>query len=297
MKASAFYSAGIWELGTKIAGRLPAKLGESMARWIALSYCLMQSNRRRIVTENLLPALDGDRREANRMSRELFMEFGRKVYDLWRFEAGIPIRNLFTAWSNWDQLENAIARRKGTLLITPHLGNWEFGAPLLIEKNIDLHVVSLAEPDARLTVMRQKAREKWGIKTLVVGDNPFAFVDIIRVLDSGGTVALLIDRPPIPSAVPVQLFGRRFAASIAAAELARASGCALVPVYIPRTPQGYTARVLPEIAYDRQYLGKRHARQELTQEIVRAFEPVIQEYLTQWYHFVPIWKEATTCNA
>jgi KDO2-lipid IV(A) lauroyltransferase len=89
----------------------------------------------------------------------------------------------------------------------------------------------------------------------------------------------------------VDLFGRPFPASIAAAELARASGCAIVPGYIVRRPDGYLARILPEIPYDRAAIGNRAARLQLTQEILRAFEPAIRQHLTQWYHFVPIWPE------
>jgi len=89
----------------------------------------------------------------------------------------------------------------------------------------------------------------------------------------------------------VELFGRPFEASVAAAELARASGCALLPVYVPHKGRGrgYAAHMLPAIEYDRGALRQREARQKLTQEIMRAFEAPIREHLDQWYHFVPIW--------
>jgi len=74
-----------------------------------------------------------------------------------------------------------------------------------------------------------------------------------------------------------------------AAELARASGCCLLPVYLPRTPRGYAAHILPPIPYDRGSLRQREARHKLTQEIMRAFEPVIHQHLDQWYHFIPVW--------
>ena len=128
-----------------------------------------------------------------------------------------------------------------------------------------------------------------GIETLVIGGDPFAFVEIIRRLESGATVALLMDRPPETSAVLVKLFGRTFSASVAAAELARASGCTLLPVYLPRTEKGYAAHILEQVPYDRAALRLREARLALTQEIMRAFEPAIRQYPDQWYHFVPIW--------
>ena len=104
-------------------------------------------------------------------------------------------------------------------------------------------------------------------------------------------MALLVDRPSPPTAVTVEFFGRPFQASIAAAELARASGCAVLPVCVVRNPRGYEARILPEIVYDRAAIGNRAGRQRLTQEILRAFEPVIRQHVTQWYHFVPIWPD------
>ena len=96
---------------------------------------------------------------------------------------------------------------------------------------------------------------------------------------------------PPASAVTVELFGQPFLASIAAAELARASGCVLLPVYLPWEPGGYEAHMLPAIPYERAALRDRRARQQLTQEIVRRFEPLIRKHLDQWYHFVPIWPE------
>ena len=100
-----------------------------------------------------------------------------------------------------------------------------------------------------------------------------------------------MDRPPPPKGVTVELFGRPFRASIAAAELARSTGCAIVPVYVLREAGGCAAHILSEIAYDRAAIGSREARGRLTQEIMRAFEPVIRQHVTQWYHFVPIWPQ------
>ena len=84
-------------------------------------------------------------------------------------------------------------------------------------------------------------------------------MEIIKRLQAGATVALLVDRPPEATAVTVELFGRPIHASIAAAELARAAGCAIVPGVIVRDGGGYRARFLPEIVYDRAAIGDRAA--------------------------------------
>ena len=51
-----------------------------------------------------------------------------------------------------------------------------------------------------------------------------------------------------------------------------------------------TKRILPEIAYDRPALRDATARQQLTQQIVSAFEPVIRQNIEQWYQFIPVWQ-------
>ena len=179
------------------------------------------------------------------------------------------------------------------LLVTVHLGNWEFGAPLLTRRGVRLQIITQAEPDARLTASRQAARARWGVDTLPLGDDPFAAVEIIRRLEAGNAVALLMDRPPAATATTtVKLFGKPFAASISAAEFARATGCAILPVYLPRTASGYVVHTLPEISYERSALRDPAARLDLTQRIMDAFAPAIREHASQWYHFVPVWPDA-----
>ena len=110
-------------------------------------------------------------------------------------------------------------------------------------------------------------------------------------VEDGVRVALWVAGTPASSSIRTNLFGHPFAASVAAVELARASGCALIPVYLPRYENNYGGHVLPEIQYDRASLRDRAATTELTQRVMDVFEPVIRKHLDQWYHFVPIWPE------
>jgi KDO2-lipid IV(A) lauroyltransferase len=288
-RPSGFYRAELWRLGLFAARHLPSAFSIFIGRGLARAYFGLNRRRRGIVVRNLLPAADGDGARAAALGGELFANFGAKVADLFRFESGLPVDDLVTPGAGWEHFQAAQAGGRGVLLLTPHLGNWEFGAPLLASRGVPLLVITLVEPDARLTELRRASRARWGIETLVIGEDPFAFVEVIRRLERGATVALLMDRPPASGAVEVELFGKPFAASISAAELARATGCALLPVYLPREGASYRAHLLPEIPYERRALGSRPARIHLTREIMRAFEPVIRQHASQWYHFVPIW--------
>lgn len=284
-----FYRSALWRLGLAVAGNLPNGFSKCLCRTQASIYWYANPTRREVVIGNLMGALNEDRVKAIETSKKLLQQFAIKLNDLWRYESGFPIDDLFCELTGWEHFLAAENQKRGVLLITPHLGNWEFGAPLLASRGFKLLVVTLDEPDDQLTDLRKAARAKWGIETLVIGKDPFAFVEIIRRLEAGATIALLMDRPPANSAMTVQLFGKPFAASVAAAELARASGCVLLPVYLPRTENGYAAHILPDISYHRPALRSAEARTELTQEIINVFEQPIRQHLDQWYHFVPIW--------
>jgi predicted RND superfamily exporter protein/lauroyl/myristoyl acyltransferase len=289
---SSFYRAWLWRLGMTAVRFLPAFVLTQICLLIAEIYYRANRARREVVIQNLLPVVQGDRAAARKAARALFRQFAVKLMELWRFESGAAVNTWFTAGIDWSILEDASQRGKGVLLITPHLGNWEIGGALLVQRGYKLLVLTQAEPGQGLTEMRQASRARWGIETLVIGSDGFAFIEIIKRLQAGATVALLIDRPPDAKAVAVELFGRPFRASIAAAELARAAGCALLGVTVVRSANGYAAQILPEFLYDRQALGNREARRQLTQQILRAFEPEIRRHPDQWFHFVPVWPES-----
>lgn len=291
MKPSALYRSELWRAALLAARVLPRPFLNGLGVALACGYCMTHAKRRNVVEQNLLPAVNMDGAAAAKATRQLYREFGLKLADLWRYEAGCRMPDLTISEKEWGAFHNALNSKRGVLLLTAHIGNWELGAPFLKQRGVHLQVITQAEPEAELTALRENSRARWGIETLVIGQNPFAFVEVIRRLQSGAVVALLMDRPPPNSAASVQLFGQSFSASVAAAELARATGCAILPVALPRVGNGYRVEILPQITYQREALGSREARVLFTQEMMGHFEPLIREHLTQWYHFVPIWKE------
>jgi len=285
----AFYRTGLWRLGLIIVRILPVGLVKGFAMMLAEFYFLLQSRRGEVVVQNFLPVFAGDRPTAEKAAHRLHRKFASKMVDLWRVESGVPVRNWLTNPGELEIIRAARQRGHGTLFITLHLGNWEHGGLLLGQLGIRLTILTQAEPDDGLTDLRIASRARYGVDTLIIGQDSFAFVEVIKRLQAGADLAVSLDRPPERGGVPIELFGHPFEASLAAAELARASGCALVGVTIVRRPNGYAVKVLPEFTYDRKALGNREARRELTQQILRAFEPEIRKDIDQWYQFVPIW--------
>ncbi len=284
-----FYRAGLWRLGLFIVRVVPAGLLKGFCVGVAAVYVRARRQRVEVVVQNLLPVVGGDRAAAEKAACRLHHNFAVKLVDLWRLESGASVHDFLTDPSKLEIIQAARRRGRGLIFITLHLGNWEHGGKLLSEIDIPLTILTQAEPDDGLTALRIASRKRCGVGTLVIGQDSFAFVEVIKRLQDGAALALALDRPPARGGVGVELFGRSFTAPAAAAELARASGCALVGVTIVRRPNGYAVTALPEFTYDRRALGNHEARRQLTQQILRAFEPAIRENIDQWYQFVPIW--------
>jgi predicted exporter/lauroyl/myristoyl acyltransferase len=290
---SNLYRAGPWRLASRLARGLPRGLCRQLARGGVWLYAGLRPERLAVVVDNLRPFAGPDPAAARRLARANFREFADKLADLWRFEAGADVGALITPGTGWEHLTRATQTGRGVLLVTPHLGNWEFGAVLLQRQGISPLVLTAPEPGGTFTTERAGARARHGIETLVVGADPFAFVQAIRRLQDGGVVALLVDRPPVATRVPTEFCGRPFHVSIAAAELARATGCVVLPVFVIRAANGYQAHALPPLAYDRRELGSRGKRAEFAGQILRVFEPAVRQFAAQWFHFVPIWAPPT----
>ncbi|MBN9689109.1 MAG: MMPL family transporter [Verrucomicrobia bacterium] len=290
---SALYGATAWRWGQRLGRWLPESVTVGLASLGALAYRRLRPERFEIVVANLQPVVGSNPGKAESAARANFQEFAHKLVDLWRYEAGVPMDQRIHPAAGWEHFSAALQSGRGVLLVTPHLGNWEFGAPLLRQFGQRPLVLTAPEPGDQFTDLRAAARARLGIDTLVVGEDPFAFVEVIRRLQDGGVVALLVDRPPAATAVEVTFLGRPFRASIAVAELARASGAVVLPVYLVRGTNGYRAHALPPIAYDRRQLGDRASRVAFTGDILRAFEPVVRQFPDQWFHFVPVWESKT----
>ena len=289
---SSFYRAWLWQTGLAIVRWTPGPLFNAFCLLLAAVYFRLHRERRETVVRNLLPVLENDRAAANRTARRLFQQFALKLADLWRFETGRDLSGLLKSPTDWGAVEAARARGQGVLFVTPHLGNWELGATLLLNRGYKFIAVTQAEPGEGLTELRASRRALRGIETLVIGGDGFAVVELVKRLQDGAIAALLMDRPAGQNVANVELFGRPFRASLAPAELARATGCLILGVTVVREGVGYAVRRTPPFAYDRQALGNREARVAFTQEILRAFENEIRQHPEQWYHFVPIWPES-----
>jgi lauroyl/myristoyl acyltransferase len=149
-------------------------------------------------------------------------------------------------------------------------------------------VLTYPEPSRALTEWRAEFRRGWGVETLEIGTDNFAFLQIAELLRRGQFIATLIDRPHPTDHTPVTLPNgtARFSSGILL--LAAHGGVPVIPATMVRLNDGtYRAQVSSPI-----FVQPRESRAETlrfySQQIADTFLPDLRAYPTQWYQFVPL---------
>ena len=148
--------------------------------------------------------------ESRRFYGALYPERGR-FFHLWcafrqyqnfttihldRFLASRTETTAFTS-QGWEKLEAVIGRQGGILLMS-HLGNWEMAAKLLRQQKKDLRILLYMGVKEKEGVehMQKEDLRRAGVTIIGVdqeGGSPFAAVEGIRFLQSGGIVSMTGD--------------------------------------------------------------------------------------------------------
>jgi KDO2-lipid IV(A) lauroyltransferase len=189
-------------------------------------------------------------------------------------------------WIRYEGLENfqnALARGRGVLVATAHLGNWELSAfaHALMTAPMDVVVRPLDNPRVDALVERRRALS--GNHIISKRD---AAREILRGLKSGRAVGILVDQNTvIEEGVFVDFFGTAACAGAGFAKLAHHSGAAVVPGYALWSEQEgrYLLRFDPEIPMTGDV-------REDTQRIHSHLESVIRRHPDQYLWIHKRWK-------
>lgn len=273
-------------LGWQLLGRRGAWL---ISRTLGLFYALSHPATVRAVRDNL--ALLDPAKSGFGSACRLFMNQAENfsTYGRLSMRPTSDVVGMLGFRQGFEYLQRARDGGKGCLLVTGHLGFFELGGLVMAELGFPMTALTLPEPSTSLTEWRAEFRARWGVKTIVVGNDSFSVLDIVRSLHQRAFVASLADRPYDGNSVPVDLPHGRIRFSTGPVLLALLAGCPIVPVGITRQPDGLyhiearayiEPRWLPE--------GRTATLEHYTREVAGCLVPLFVAYPEQWYHFAPL---------
>lgn len=272
------------QLPPKTAFRAGELLGD-------LLYACLPS-RRRIMLRNLETAFGTElsAKERVRLARACARHLGRNLAEFVLLPAQ-PRGWLDEVYDivGRENLDAALARGKGVILGTGHLGNWELGGMRLVSAGYPLTVIARAMDDPGLESWVYRVRTQFGMN--VVGRDDTR--QVLRRLRDNGVVGILSDLNtlPGPNAVQVQFFGTPVLCPKGSAKLAMKTGAAIVPAAFYRKPDGrHVCELKPMLRMDPAADEPEEEIRRLMQAITEHVEEAIRRHPEQWMWINDRWR-------
>lgn len=246
---------------------------------------------RRIVRRNLqFSHVESSPQQLQSLLKRIFRHFGITILELLQmtcFSQKELLRNVHLEGK--EIIIEAMARQKGVVLITAHLGNYEMAwqyVPCYFGRQ--MAGVAKKMRNVRLDRLIHKMRTRFGNKIIY---KKGALPEMMQTLRRGEMVGLLMDISRRFDGVEVNFFGRRATATPAAAMIALRCKSPIIPAFCHRSANGkLIIRVERPIEIQRTK-DLRADLQTNTQLITDRVERAVRNYPEQWNWMLKRWKE------
>ena len=225
--------------------------------------------------------------EVHRIAVRIFINWGKNVVDFLRHRI-ISRETLRSRVSleGVEYLDEALKEKKGVVIISSHIGNFEWGACRLAVDGYKIWGVTLFRKSERTNRFFQANRMTKGFKTLYINK----IIHIFRHLKNNEIMAIPSDWAPTGKASRhFKFFGRMAVLPTGALQIALRSGAPLIPSFIWRDGK-YTHHLVirKPIELDREG-DKEELISKNMDKLIAVMESHIREHLTEWELFHDIW--------
>jgi Lauroyl/myristoyl acyltransferase len=246
---------------------------------------------RKLALQHLTVAFgkEKSREEIKSLSKRFFEYLGKNAGEMLRATRVENLQQLeeFMDVSGYENFERAYAKGKGVIFLTCHLGAFDLQVSVMALKGLNPNIIGTPLKDERLNELLWNYRNKFGAVAIERGRETFR---LIKVLKSGGSVALLIDQDTKVKSTFVEFFGRLASTPVGATVLALKTGAAIVPTYVHlRKDWKQHMQILPEVPLS--VTGNEDLDvQENTQMLTNLIEAIIRQHPEQWVWNHERWK-------
>ncbi|MCG8429984.1 MAG: lysophospholipid acyltransferase family protein [Candidatus Omnitrophica bacterium] len=279
----------LYRFGQFIALHLPLKLGYRFAVFCSDLHYVFANRDREAVTANLRMIFpDKSKKEIARLRLRMFRNFAKYLVDFFRFEEldlEYVRRNI--RMENMHYFDEALQEKKGVVVLTAHLGNWELGGVVIALLGYPFYAVALPHKHRKVDEFFNAQREHKGVRVIPFGR---AVRMCLNILEEGKMVALVGDRDfTARGGITMDFFGKPATFPVGPAAFALKTSAPIVPGFMIRNPDDtFTLRLEPPLRLASS--GDKAAdTRTLIAQYVKIFEKYIREHPDQWYMFRKFW--------
>jgi Kdo2-lipid IVA lauroyltransferase/acyltransferase len=228
--------------------------------------------------------------EIRALSRRTFEYLGKNAGEMLRATASLrTLEDLdkFLVVHGYENFERAHAKGKGVIFLTCHMGAFDLQVTVMALRGLNPNIIGTPLKDPRLNELLWDYRNKHGAIAIERGRETFR---MIKVLKSGGSVALLIDQDTRVKSRFVNFFGTSAATPVGATVMGLKTGAAIVPTYIYLGKDWKQhMHILPEIPLN--VSGNDEADMVYNTQILTNFiEQQVRSHPEQWVWMHERWK-------
>lgn len=271
---------------------MPEGIGHRLSWFVAGLLTRLKPAVYEVVQTNLKQVL-GSGVEAKTLEqavRQVFYTTMRGYFDLFR-AVRLPHEQL-VALVELSEEARAVARslwkrEGGSVLVFPHLGNFDLGGQAAAAYLPETQVLTLPNPPPGFQ-MANEIRRRSGVQVTPLSS--VALRQAIQLLRRGGVVSLAGDRPVSDLDELVSFFGSPARVPSGHVRLALRTGAVVVVICCVLSPDTgrYTVHFEPPIEMIR--TGNRNEEVQLNmRRVLDALEAVIRRWPEQWQMYVPVW--------
>lgn len=182
---------------------------------------------------------------------------------------------------------------KGSILLTAHVGNWDFaGAMLRGQLKAPLSIVAYENEAAAIQKLLDRPQQHFRVNVLKVGGGELGALDILRALREGHMVAMQGDRTLDERVAVVDFFGAPAAFPVGPFVMAALSGAPMIATFSVQEGKSghYRMKAFPPQTYRfERGRGRDEQLRDWVQDYARKMESLLREHPYQWFNFYDFW--------
>lgn len=199
------------------------------------------------------------------------------------------ISHLGLARGSWSILDEALAEGKGAIILTGHIGGFDYVGQSLNERGYKLTTVTGRTTSRFIYDGITSLRRSRGAG--VVEATPSGVRTVMQRLRRGECAGFVTDRDFFQNGKPVAFFGRATTLPPGPVRIARDTGAPIVPIFARHVAEGHAISIHPGFHVD-QTLNLEHDIAVGMARMVAVLEEAIAEAPEQWVMFHEVWPSA-----
>lgn len=286
MKLQAFLISGLYLLARFVIRLFPRKLWLRLfgfVAWILGSFPLGPAHKTLNVIQSRRKALGMPLLNTRKVLRINIFYLFKNFVDFFHLLDGPPQKFMSLVHCSSEELVRLHQYRdsqKGTLVWSPHWGNWEAGAIFMAVNDCPLGSLYFEQIDKGLNGRINQVRQNVGTRLF---HQRKGLRQAVEFLKSGGFLCILGDQDGTRAGCFLEFCGLLCSFPRASELFLKKSDAAFVPVYCAHRGDAYEFRVFPEIPFSQEEL--RESPQTFHRRIAILLETMVLEEPEQWLLF------------